>query len=553
MTVPAAALISQNRTAIEERIGKTVHEFGRAADAFWRDMIVTSEDVVASDALGREYQIHMLYQHAYAGVIEPSQVRGYKHLYGDDQTAVGNKLARRSLSTEWPDPFEGAEGVPFRLSVPMRGFDMNLGMTLAELRADATPAMIAKVMTPKFKGFANNIVRRMCNYFYADQSENFKICSLGPWASMTVDTGAANTIDFYPTEEVAGRLHVGDMVDIIREATGTGPVTKLIRVNDSQAPANWAVAANVTTAAAAQTRLTRVRLFVSAVDLLENRVQLTAEDLLADGTAEAMGDWAVEGDIGDNAYLVWANSTIVGSVAAEDGDLEAPAGFNGWLKNSGNLLGGEAVSNTWNSNALGGTIDVDAHPEFKTFRKAVNGVLTEHNLGLYLDRFEEAFDDLGYYLDTIATRRGVMRSYQAAKIDREIIDRTGRLPSVTSEGAPDQMTYTHNGRRYTMQFTKWLPKGQLVAHRRQNNWKRYVVPKPKGVGMSMKNVPGFVPIEMAAPALGMPGPLMPYHNSSGRPLGGAEMLCNMHYQNVPTTQIPGLILTGLTEDRVHTD
>lgn len=557
MSVSVGQLFATNRTAIEERLSRTVHEFGREADAFWRTMQVTSERVVSPDNLGRDYLVHLLYETPYAGVIEPSQVRGYSHLYGDatDQK-FGDRLVRRSLLNTWPDPAEGPNSVPFRLTIPMRGFDGSILLSLAEMRADATDASIAKIVARKFRGLGRNIVRRMANYFYADQSNNFRLCSLGPSSgagAYVIDDGTTKTITFFPPEETCARLHVGEMVDIVRNAAGASS-TRVVRLNDSQRPSSWSNPAQVDTAANNQTALTRVRGFVSAVDPLENRVVLTfigGSGALADGGSQTFADWATTSNIGDNAYIVFHNSHL--GASATSGGFQGPAGLNAYIKHGEGgaddyILGDEAI----NDSALGGRINVLTHPEFRSFKFAVNGPLTEHTFGLYLDRFVEAYEDFGYTLDTIVTRRGVLRAYAAEKIDREIIDRTGRLSSLQSEGSPDKMTYVHNGTKYMVQLSRWVNKGELIAHRRGGgNWKRYVVPKPRGVRTTGESVPSFVPIEFAGPALGMPGAAMPYHNADARPLGGVEMPFSIHYQCAPTEQIPGLRLTGLTENTVY--
>lgn len=560
-----ASIFGTNKTAIEERLGNSIEAFWQAADPIVRDTIVSSQEVQPASADSRDYVVHLLYENRYAGVVEPIQAREDFSLFGDPtDTLWGEKIARRTLKHTWPDPFEGPNPVPYRLSVPMRGFDVALGLTMAEMRMEATNATAVKTIAGKMAGLANNVARRFCAYWHADQADNFRLSSLGPatGSGAYVISDPDKTITFYPPEEVTYRYHVGDMVDIVRTMSttiGGDTRNRVVRLNDRHN--NVSSAANAGSALAAQvaggvgSSSTRVRGFVIAVSPMENKVVLKFDTTAVDGTATAFTDWANTSDLASDAYVVFHNTHIGAHTGAANAtNFEAPAGWHSWLKTGRGgadnfLLGNEAVE----TSGLGGKIDVTKHPEFLSFYKNVGGPLTEHSLGLYLDRFAEAKEDDGQYLDTLVSTRGVMRAFQVERIDRERIDRTGRLPSLAATGAPGEWYYTHEGRKYLIYLSKWLKAGTMIGFRRGGgNWKRFVPPRPAGLRRK-DGVEPFVPLELVAPLLtGTSSTILPKRNSNSQVQAGVEMLGVMHYQLCPTKQAAGLKLVGIQEDRVFT-
>lgn len=574
MSAPVGTVFEQKRTAIEEVISKSVHTFACKMDPVWRDMVATSMGVQQADS--RDFVVHKLLEFLLpTGRVDPIQKQGGWTLFGEGGVAgtdfdnFGNVIQRRSPSTTFLDPFEGPRDRPLRLSVPMRGMSGNLGITLDMAQQDATSAVIVKEMAKQVSGHAMHYAKRLCEAWYTSQRNNYRLCNVGTAAT----TGApgthvldstARTITLYPSNEAIGRFCRGDQVDIVREDSGA-TFTRITRVNDtSTANGDYANAAAIDTHAGAQAGnpATRIRAFVTVVDRLVNKVVIAFDNKDTAGTAATFTTWCTATTL-SGAFVCRPIPQEKAYTAGADSLLEGIAGLNSWMKFGSSatnttigykrdswLLGLEAIAAS--GVTFNGTIDVNEVPELKSFLKSVGGPLTEHTFGIYLDRVASAFAPQGHYIDTLVTTTGVLRAYQQTKIGRELIDRTGRLSSMTSEGAPNEFTYTHNGRKYMFHTSEWQEAGTLDGYRRQGNYKRYVPPTPQGL-RTMGNMEGGAPVRFVAPFLtGTDSPRLPYRNSSSRPTNAYEMPSVMHVQIIPEHPA-GMRLTGLTESREFSD
>ena len=526
---PTGALFDKHSDRIEEVINKNIDVFLPGLDPVWRDTVVTSQGVGPADALGRDMKILKVFMGSMAGVLEQGNPRNDVALYGDDTTDLGTRMYLQSLNQTWPDPLEGPNPAPYRLGIGMRSMMSNIMFTLGELQAEAVPAFIGQVIAPKLEGFAKNIAHTLCNYWYVNQNDSYK---LGTVATVTQTDGSA--IDGTETEvrvtvdELAyDRFYVGQRIDILDTAAN-------YRHND-------------TAANGSQTSSTRLKVFVSKIDELKGYVYLVSD------TTAFHSDGATAHTTGDGNLLVYAGSHDAG--ASSPVAATGIAGINSWLKggsgsNDNYLLGEERDTNN--------EIDVTAHPEFKSFTKGSVGTLTEHKLRQYLRRFHNAKNKHGQYIDCLIASDGVWLAYEATKIGRERLDRTGKLSSLSSEGSQEGFSFTMDGRTYNGYTSTYVEDGTVYGIRKGgNNWKRYVPPTPSGY-TKFDKAESFIPFNFIASALTGTGTnKLPIYDSSASGnrnmvTEGVQMPGILRMQLVPD-QPAGMKLTGVTTDQQWSD
>ena len=528
---PTGALFDKHSDRIEEVINKNIDVFLPGLDPVWRDTVVTSQGVGPADAIGRDMKILKVFMGSMAGVLEQGKPRNDVALYGDDTDDLGTRMYLQNLNQTWPDPLEGPNPAPYRLGIGMRSMMSNIMFTLGELQAEAVPAFIGQVVAPKLEGFAKNIAHTLCNYWYVNQNDSYK---LGTVATVTQTDGTA--IDGSETEvrvtvdELAyDRFYVGQRIDILDSAAN-------YRHND-------------TAANGSQTSATRLKVFVSKIDELKGYVYLVSN------TTAFHSSGATAHTTGDGNLLVYAGSHDAG--ASSPVAATGIAGINSWLKGGSggadNYLLGDEKSGTSSEQ-----IDVTAHPEFKSFTKGSVGTLTEHKMRQYLRRFHNAKNKHGQYIDCLIASDGVWLAYEATKIGRERLDRTGRLSSLSSEGSQDGFSFTMDGRTYTGYTSTYVEDGTVYGIRKGgNNWKRYVPPTPAGY-KKFDKAESFIPFNFIASALTGTGTnKLPIYDSSASGnrnmvTEGVQMPGVLRMQLVPD-QPAGMKLTGVTTDQQWSD
>lgn len=521
------SLFNLQEDRIEEVINKNIEIFLPGLDPIWRDLISTSQGVGSVDALGRDLKILKVYMGSMAGVLEQGRPRGDLSLYGDDTDQYGLRLYKQNLNQTWPDPLDGPNAMPFRLGIFMRSMMSNIMFTLGEMQAEATPAFIGEIIAPKLEGFGRNIAHTLCNYWYVNQAEGYALSDV----TYTDDgTDKAVTggfeVTFTPTNGAVDRFYIGQRVDFYNAA-------RTLRMND--------------TAASAQLATTRIPVYVSSVDELKGTVTIfSTKDPDVDDASHWQG-----GEIATGQWVVFAGSDhALGGTNAFTGF----AGLNSWVKtgattspNTQYLLGDDRDQ--------ANQIDLTKHPEFKSFSKSSVGVLTEHKLRQYLRRFHAAKNKYGQYIDCLIASDGVWLNYESTKIGREILDRTGRLSSVTSEGSSEGFKFTFDGRSYTGYTSTYVQDETVYGIRKGgNNWKKYVPPSISGTSKFDKA--GGAPFEFIAGALtGTGSNKLPIYDSSGSTTlvtEGIQMPGQMRMQLVPD-QPAGMILTGVTQDKLFSE
>lgn len=536
MTAPTNSFFNTNATRIEEILNKNIGMFLPTFSKVWQDTIVTSQGVGDSGLIGRDGLIIKTYSGGLTGVLEPGGPATDFTYYGDpSNTAIGSKIFTQGLSKTFPDATKGANQATYRLGCPLRTMQGNIMLTLGELQAEATPAFLGEVVVPKMEGFARHITQLLCNYWYLSQNSYYAITTLaggsGTGWNKTLDTNTTLMVDTTYSNYAIDRLMVGMRVQFY-DATG----------------------ATVRTTATLTTAATAI-FFVTAVDEISGKVYFKAVDGLAlNGGSFADTDICVMASSKGSSTTPYAVSPYFTGIA----------GVNSWMKfgDSGGatdsaancLLGDERVGTTsgFNSN-----INVNVHPEFKSLLYSNAGApLTEHVLRKILRRFSSAKGKYGHYVDTLIASDGVWLAYEAQKIGRQYLDRTGRLSSLNSEGSEEGMTFDFDGRKYTGHTDTYVESNTVYGIRRGgNNWKRYVPPDPKGVTRFDKTQ-AWNPWRFVGAALNgtnsIQMPIMSVSAAPGNTLvtEGVGLPGMLRLQLMPD-QVTGIKITNVAEDRIY--
>lgn len=536
MPATSGSLFDRHSKQIEEVINKNVDTILPTLDAAWRDTIVTSQGVGPASAIGRDMHILKLYRGGLTGVIENAAQYNDFVLYGDSTTLLGDntdagtrnnaKLYRQSAAQTWPNALEGPAINTYRLGIGMRAMLTNLAMTMGELQAEATPAFIGDVIAPKLKGFAQNLSHTLCNYWYVSQNSGYALASFnaGTYNIPAVNNGAQDSFSFIPSNQAVDRFYVGQRVDLYKATAGV--------------PSTASTATDLINSSSSGTL--RVKCFVSAVDELTGTVTIR---IVNDSGANMS---AYSTSAANNVAVCYANSKLQGGAA-----FTGIAGINSWMKfgdssgatatNDNCLLGAERVTNE--------QINVNQHPEFKSFRVQNVGALTEHKLRQYVRRFHAAKNKYGQTIDCLIASDGVWLAYEAQKIGQYTLERTGRLSNLNSEGSDQGFKFTFEGRTYNGYTSTYIEDGVVYGLKKGgNNWKRYVPPDPKGV-QKFSEADSFVPFSFVVPALtGTSSTKWPILNGSN--LTEAMQMPGMLRMQLVPDQPTGLKLEGVTTDRV---
>ena len=511
---PLNSLFNAQSTRIQEILNKNIEVFLPALDPAWRDTTVSSQGVGQANLIGRDMKILKIYMGSMAGVLEMADTRSNFVLYGDDTVLnVADKMQTQGLTNTWPDATEGAMAKPYRLGIGMKAMVSNLLVTLGEMQAEATPAFIGEILAPKLEGHARLIAHTLCNYWYISDNTWY---SLGTITSKSTSFSTNTTASFTPGEGNIDRYAVGQRVDIYEGSAGTTGATR--RNDDGTGK--------------------RVNAFVTKVDEVKNLVTITVIGLNCHNNATSARN------IVNTDMVVYANGAVAGSRGY------GIAGINSWLKSTGNLLGNDADGSSDNQ------INVDTHPEFKSFFKSSVGTLTEHKMRQYLRGFHRAKEKYGQYIDCLIASDGVWLNYESQKIGQYNLDRTGKLSSLTNEGSQEGFKFTFDGRTYTGYTSNYIENGTVYGLRKGGaNWKKYVPPSPKGT-QKFDKAEAFIPFEFVAPALGYSTIKVPITRVTGTGSGnsllteGAQMPGMLRMQLVPD-QPAGMKLEGVTFDKQY--
>lgn len=539
---PVGSLFAQQSNRIQEILNKNIEMFLPALDPAWRDTFVSSQGVGPASMIGRDLKILKIYMGSMAGVLDMADTRDNFVLYGDKSVNnIGAKLQSQLNTNTWPDATDGVMARPYRLGVGMKAMVSNLYMSMGEMTAEATPAFIGEIIGPKLEGHARLMAHTLCNYWYISENNSYLLGSF-PYVSgntqnqystdfltaatptwnnaATITANTITAIKVTVNERSTDRFAVGMRVDVFDDSATQ------VRANDTQS------------AAASQGASTRISAWVAAVDEVRNQITIAFNS----GINLTVGATKVY-------YIYFANARKLNAGGASSANGFGFAGINSWLRNSGNLLGDDADTNT------GNFINVDTHPEFKSFFKGSVGTLTEHKLRQYLRGFHRAKEKYGQYIDCLIASDGVWLNYEAQKIGQYNLDRTNKLSSLKYEGSQEGFAFAFEGRNYTGYTSNYIEDGTVYGLRKGGqNWKKYVPPSPKGT-QKFDKAEGFIPFEFVGPALGYADVKVPIQKVAGNSTlvtEGMQMPGMLRMQLVPD-QPAGMKLTGVATDRSYGD
>lgn len=503
---PAGSLFLTNYTKLQQIVSEAIGMFMPKLDPVWEGVIKSSQGVGKVNEIGRDLRIIKPYSGGYTGVIEEAYGnQSYQNeaaLFGGQTQAYGSKLFTQQMQQMFPDALEGANQSTYWLAVPMRARVTNLAVSLGESQLEANPNIIGQVIGPKIKGFAKHVAHYVCNSWWSDPTKGGPLgCFVGAstitvaeagkayWTGNTTVTRAisgylADPASYAGAQNNIERLAVGMRVDIYEDVATTtfasGPAnTNALRIN-----------------AIFDTPFARIKAFVSAVDELTNGFTIQLDSTVS--FAGTNGNGRSNGGLtaGRCYWILPANVTSAGT------GYKLPANIHSWAKfgdsngssyNAANtLLGADADQNQ--------SINVNVHPEFKSFLKSSVGTLTEHKMRQYLHRFHVAKGRYGMEIDTLVASDGVWINYEAQKIGQYQIDRTSKTSGVENEGSRGGFKFTCDGKTYEGLTSQFVEAGTVWGIKTGgNNWKKYVPPGPKGA--TKDGLEAGLPFEFVLPAL----------------------------------------------------
>lgn len=550
MAAPSGSFFGIEKTRHEEILSQSIDTMLADVDSFWKDTFLSSQGVVSTSDIGRDHKIVKLYNSALAGRIESGGFgsRADFPLYGDPSSnAIGAKMFDQDITQTWPDPRHAPNPRTFRLGVPMRSMLGTLLVTLAEMQAEITPSFIDDVIAQKVEGYARNWARTICNYLYLSQNNYYRISTATNSALQTNE----GTISFQPDNEASHRYEPGMLLDAVNTATNT--------------PFGSTAAGSSGLAA------TGDYLVVDRVDHLTNTVWLRAFD----ASAGTWTDGSASNDFGDVVTNVGSTASNFDGAALvlynTKGTSTTPysaspyytgiAGFNSWIKYDSNdpyLLGDERDQSTTPTSH---SISITEHPEFRSFYHDLSSnPLTEHTLRKILRRFHAAKQPYGRTVDTGVASDGVWLAYEATKIGRETLDRTGRLSSLADEGSANEVRFHLDGRSYKMHISNWIEDGTVYFTKTSGqNWKRLVPPK-LGKTRSQSGIEPGIPYENVGPAMtGTDSLYLPMTLTSSGDAGGLALpteglqMPGWLRMNLVPDQPDGIKLVNCATDKLYSD
>ena len=527
-TAPTGTILAQQKDRIREVINSSIETFLPVLSPVWRNTIVSSQGVVPASQLGRDMKIIKVFMGSMSGVFDQGGPKGDFPIYGDDTIgsngAVGNRITLQDIARTFPNALEGPSAAVNRLGVPMRSMVANIAGTLSELETDDLDSLIGEVWAPKLEGFGRLIAHTLCNYWYLNQNNYYQLAAIsssGLTQTWNTPTGVYS-LTFTPDNLAVDRFAVGMRVDIFSS--------------------NGATRRN--------TNVSRFPLYVTAVDPLKCTVTIKSPPGAVHGLAAPID---ITGSVVATDIVVYANSKGSSAFPSSASAFSGIAGVNSWLKGGSGgddnyLLGAERDTNL--------SVDVTVHPEFKSMTKSMGGAaMTEHEMRKILRRWMAAKKVFGRTIDTLVASDGVWLAYEATKIGREVIDRTGRLSSVNNEGSQEGFTFTIDGQTIKGMTDSYVESGTIYGFKRGgNNWKRMIPPQKNA--KRFDKVPPFIPFEFVGRHLtGTDSdriPILQVSNSQTLVTEAFQMPGYLRMQLVPD-QPDGLKITNVAEDRTYSD
>lgn len=531
MAITVGSMLDRQSQTIQELIGRTAVEIGINVSGFFDEFVLSDADVIGDNILGRDMVWKKKFYGSLAGVIEGGKKTSHFGLYGDITDAQGVKFARQTLTQAFPDATQSVHPIPYGLQGGLYSLTFNLMITLGTLQLQATPANIKEHVRPLFMGLAKNIGHFIDNAWNLDGSDQFALAGLGPNTGTGAYTlqSSANTITFFPTNQITRRFEVGQEVDLFVSTT---------RVNE---------ASNV-----------RIAVRVQSVDDWNNKVILVTDDVDVAGSSFTWTNVFTTTTLGNGTCNVVAANT-------DDDGAGAFEGIYGWRRwivpgddaqavdHASNVLLGSDAQGSLNN----GKISVLQHPEFRSGKFTSIGDLDETTLLSILERAESALGRRGMMTDRLVAAEGIWLDVFDSLQPRSMFNRGNAEPGAIRQlGMKGPFEIVSSEHTYMGTTDRKLPDGEIVSLKTRGNWSIVAPNDPQGTqrgAMDAHGGRGFskIPALFVVPALSGNSSIRALmYTSNGQQLTeGSQMPGYVRMNLIPKDQIPGFILTGVNSTR----
>lgn len=540
MAVPSSALA----VIIPEVLSKQIDVFATTMSPLVSQTVESSNNVFkpdwgrgAADGSGAQWCVNKTFEVGVAGTYAWAPVSGQT-----DMAGTATAIANAATATSRVNRYSAQTGAGFG-TYPGVGYSVGqswfrYSITLAKLVGNmALPAEVirsgnialADPLQRTIKGTAANLAKGLANAAlhetYTAQTNAVRGIlgtiavggSAGQCAASEWTAGTVRTVTL--TGGAIQRFVDGMPVDLWGLASGG---TTIYKIN---APASYAGPLVVT----------NVNGLGDAIGL----VNLTGVSMRPDTVA---GGAAVAGTL-----LI----TEPGAIAGTSVDLSStaptqhiPWSFDDVLKKTGTIYGADASYTG---------INVANHPEFQSIVEAINAPIDENVLGNFAARWSYA-RGLENAIDTYVMSPGVYSGFVQNLNSIVVYEKNGQpLNPAVGYGTVDGAvaTFEFEGKRYRFMCDPFMGRGKVYGLKlRDQNWKRYVPPRLKGVS---GGPPGFVAgIEFIAPLRGFsdiwePVNYIPGTATTATVTDGLQAPFHYSVQYVADL-VPGIVLTGVTEN-----
>lgn len=478
---------------ITEELDPMIVEQFPETDPWWSEVYRTSEGVYNSARIGRDFKVKKTY---FGSVSGASRFVDVLHA-SEDYISTSRQTAAATDFHSYPNPQDAVRPHFWQDELQLTRFEGILSTDLNVLQYDALPAAIADYMMELMKGASLQVTNSYTMAWYRDVGSGsvfYKVngtptvSSDGLRATFSVDNGKI------------GRAPIGTRVSIYAQNSDGSPDTTNPRgaTNGSGSTGDFAV--------------------VDSIDWIGEQVTLAL--LRVAGSTWDFSNTA-DGIQDNDVVCLWQSPT---------GGLNALTDF---IANSGTVRG----------------MSLTTYPQFKSQIKAVSGPLTRKVLLGNISKFNEQYRLLGYKVDTGLTTEGVLNTLLINHDSALTFEANGKTLDLSNMGFEGEVAFWYHGKKYRFKTTPNLGNGLLYFLNTANrNWKRYVVPPPKGARSMDAQDKNDRELMWVAPALTGGGIWSPVYdpNNGGALTNGLQAPYEAIGQVAPD-QIPGIKLTGLTE------
>lgn len=536
MPTVANTLFDRGAIGIREEIGSSSLEILRSLDPTFATMFLPNMQTNPSGfELGRDLRFKKRFYGSMAGVIRGGNQTAYSGQFGNVTNSFAGRLQTNNRFSYAPRAQDGAMPIEYGITGRLYDWHTNLLMPLALMQMEALPANITDRVAPILRGFAKQMSLYAATSFFANPSQQFRLCTLPAQAGITIDA-PNRTVTFVTTERTIHKMNVGQPIDVWNAAGSA-------RLNQADGNNEYGSEAK------------RVVGFVLSIDPFTNTVILGFDSAAADTSAATFGTWCTAQNLA-SGFVTYSNTYN----GLNPNGASLAAGFDGMYSWRDFAKWGNASASNADKRILGSRavtdgaedfIDVSQRPEFRSFRASNVGALTETRLMRDLNTVHRALDTLGYHLDTLLAAEGVWLGVfdQRQNLERITYGRAGQVSSLNSLGLAQGFSITYDGRTYEGYTSRFLEAQTLVGFRRMGNWAIVTPPQtPMTTRGGIPEVPDQIPLDFYMPALtGTPSIRFPVLGDDGRIADACQIPAKATMQFFPVRQFNMAVWEGVND------